>query len=643
LAACLAALSVAFPADAETIVVSDGGSLDLGPVVAPFVGCLRLRLIRIEHGGPSAARNHGIRVARGEIIAFTDDDCRPAPGWVDLLAASVRLSPPHAVGGSTFCGLEANKYADTAQLVLLLLSVHDRAVAHQERFLASNNFAFPAAALRQLGGFDERFQTAEDRELCRRWVAAGFSLGRVSDAVVQHDQRMNLRSFTAKFFAYGRGAAKFPSSAKDAGADSSNASSMGASSLFHFRLPALAYPELRQRGLVRGSAVTALLVLWEAANLAGYVFERCATAGLQRNISAAAESRAKQTMKPRRNPDPAAGDARMREGALKSSVYVPRLASPRVSVIIPTRNRREKLERALASVAAQNFRDFEIVVVDDGSTDGTAEWVRTAFLEEDLPEVHLIEIEKSVGAAAARNRGIERSCGEIVAFLDDDDRWHPSYLEKQVAQFAANPQATLCTTGHVEVDPTRMIAHPDLEPLYRYPDRLVHMLAECPIHTLSVVACRRAALETIGSFDESLSIVHDLDWYLRLMVAGGVFESCPTALVDHSVPGGLVTRHRRWYREERTVQKRFAAACALKARARRRIRASRALFFARLSLAKGDFTFGFTRLAEALLVSPLDAVGTAVGRLLRRRQRRRFHILANPETDSQHAETQGVI
>jgi GT2 family glycosyltransferase len=266
LAACLGALTASFPPDAETIVVSDGGAQDLGPVVAPFVDSLRLRLLQPEHGGPAAARNRGLEVARGEIVAFTDDDCRPHPGWLAALAAGVTLSPPRAVGGSTYNGLPANVYADTAQLVLFLLAAHDRAVTGRERLLPSNNFAFPAAALIRLGGFDERFRTAEDRELCRRWTQAGFALGRVSEAVVEHDDRMDFSSFARKFFAYGRGAAKFHGSGASP--------TLRESVLFHLRLPALVIPELRRRSAARGAAIAALLMLWEIANLTGYVAER---------------------------------------------------------------------------------------------------------------------------------------------------------------------------------------------------------------------------------------------------------------------------------------------------------------------------------------------------------------------------------
>jgi glycosyltransferase involved in cell wall biosynthesis len=289
---------------------------------------------------------------------------------------------------------------------------------------------------------------------------------------------------------------------------------------------------------------------------------------------------------------------------------------PRVSAVMPTRDRRGLLARALASIEAQRFRDFEVVVVDDGSVDGTASWLRAR-----QPPVSLVEIRRPGGAAAARNRGVESARGEIVAFLDDDDVWHPDYLGVQVAQIDAHPEADLCTTGHIEIDPAGRVARPDLRPLQHYPEPLVHFLAECPIHTLSVVACRRAVFQRIGPFDENLSIVHDLDWYLRLVAAGGRMVHCPAALVERAVPGGLVTQHRHWFVEERAVHQRFFAKNQSTRPLERRVRVLRALFFARVGLTKGDLDFGLARLADAFFISPPDALSIAGLRLLRRCRR----------------------
>jgi glycosyltransferase involved in cell wall biosynthesis len=266
LGACLSALAASFRSDAETIVVSDGADQRLVALVAPFVEPLRLTLLQMEHRGPAAARNRGLEVARGEIVAFTDDDCRPQPGWLAALVGGVCLSPPRAVAGTTRNGLPDNIYADAAELVLRLIARHDRSISGRERLLPSNNIAFPIQTLRSVGGFDERYRTAEDRELCRRWAEAGFMLGRVPGAIVEHDRQLDLKSFVSKFVAYGRGAARFHSSGATP--------SLHESLRFHFRLPILLLPELRERGLVRSFGVVMLLVLWETANLIGYIAEK---------------------------------------------------------------------------------------------------------------------------------------------------------------------------------------------------------------------------------------------------------------------------------------------------------------------------------------------------------------------------------
>lgn len=286
--------------------------------------------------------------------------------------------------------------------------------------------------------------------------------------------------------------------------------------------------------------------------------------------------------------------------------------TPLVSAIIPTRNRRDKLNRALGSIAAQSFRDFEVLVVDDGSEDGTPSWLCRQW-----PSVSLIQVSPSIGAAAARNLAISRARGEFVAFLDDDDLWLPSYLEVQVAQFRAHPDADLCTTSHIEVTRRGAISNPDLVPVSAYPNQLVLFLAACPIHTLSVVACRRTAFEGVGPLDQNFSIAHDLDWYTRLISMGGEIQHFPEALVERSVPGGLVTRHRQWYREERKIQQSIFAAGSCSAAEQRLIRVSRALFFARLGFERGDLLFAGRRLGEAFWASPLAAFSITTRRLVR--------------------------
>lgn len=295
--------------------------------------------------------------------------------------------------------------------------------------------------------------------------------------------------------------------------------------------------------------------------------------------------------------------------------------SPRVSVIVPTRDRREKLGRALDGVEAQRFRDFEVVIVDDASTDGTLPWLAARW-----PDVRALAMAHPAGAAAARNRAVEHARGELLAFLDDDDRWRPEYLEAQVGLLDAVPEADLSYADNVETDARGRHARPDARPLVSYPSPLVWLLAECFIHTLSAVVCRRAAFDRVGGFDERLAVVHDLDWYGRILADGGSIAHVAAPLVERGVPGGLVEAHRRWFEEECLVRARAFARCPAARDSERLVAVYRCLFFARTGLGKGDLVFGLRRLAEAFARSPVWALRIAALRV-----GRRIGIDAGPE------------
>ncbi|HET9338951.1 MAG TPA: glycosyltransferase [Casimicrobiaceae bacterium] len=268
LASCLAALAAAdYPVERyEVVVVDDGSSPPVAPIADPGRPGLRVTWLRQANRGPSAARNLGARHATGAILAFTDDDCEPAREWLRALAAAVTAAPEAMQGGRVVNGLPRNPYAAASQTItdVVIPSLLD--ARSPLRFVTSNNLALAAEAFRSIGGFDETFRAAEDREFCHRWVAAGRPIALASAAVVHHRHDLTLGSYWRQHVGYGRGAWRFHRHRASQGHGPLRPEL--ALFLKAFRRP------FETRSPVPALAVAALLVVWQVANAAGYLRER---------------------------------------------------------------------------------------------------------------------------------------------------------------------------------------------------------------------------------------------------------------------------------------------------------------------------------------------------------------------------------
>jgi glycosyltransferase involved in cell wall biosynthesis len=182
--------------------------------------------------------------------------------------------------------------------------------------------------------------------------------------------------------------------------------------------------------------------------------------------------------------------------------------APLVSVIIPTYNRAGLVRQAVASVKAQTFRDFEIVVVDDGGTDGTYE-----VLSADR-ELRVLRHPGRRGVAAARNTGAAAARGEWLAFLDSDDLWLPDKLARQISWLEGAPELLICQTDETwvrrGVRVNKPAAHRKVAGRIFLPS-----LGRCMISPSAVMLHRRL-LEDHGAFDETLPAAEDYDLWLRL-------------------------------------------------------------------------------------------------------------------------------
>lgn len=206
---CLDALArLHYPAGRfEAVVVNDGGGSEIESLVSSFSD-LDIVLTTTPRVGAAAARNAGASRARGRYLAFTDDDCEPESGWLDGLQRGLESDPGSAVGGRTVNGA-GGRCAVGSETVLDAAYAHWNRDPVAPRFFASNNIAFPAEGFGAVGGFDESFSFAEDRELCERWLRSGRRLAHAPEAIVRHMRELTPRGFWRQHFRYGRGAWDF--------------------------------------------------------------------------------------------------------------------------------------------------------------------------------------------------------------------------------------------------------------------------------------------------------------------------------------------------------------------------------------------------------------------------------------------------
>ena len=189
-----------------------------------------------------------------------------------------------------------------------------------------------------------------------------------------------------------------------------------------------------------------------------------------------------------------------------------------ISCIVPVFNGDRYLGEALDSILAQTYRPIEIIVVDDGSTDGTGELVarygdRIRYVKQ-----------TNQGAPTARNVGLSVANGEFIAFLDADDLWHREKLERQMDRFEARPELDLCVTN------LQRFWIPELEAERKQFQG--HRLAEVlPGYITQTLLARRNLFDSVGAFNSSRQVGDPMDWFLRASERNAVMELLPELLV----------------------------------------------------------------------------------------------------------------
>lgn len=187
------------------------------------------------------------------------------------------------------------------------------------------------------------------------------------------------------------------------------------------------------------------------------------------------------------------------------------MLNPKVSIVIPTYNQADFLPKAIQSALNQTYRDWEMIIVDDGSTDNTEEIVK-GYKES---RIRYIVKKYNFGVSAARNTGIKNSGGKYIAFLDSDDEWFPEKISCQMKIFQKEDSkcGVVCTGGYIIKDNKKTISIKSISlssnSFYR------KILLENTVGT-STVLVKKECFEKVGLFDESLKNCEDWDMWIRI-------------------------------------------------------------------------------------------------------------------------------
>ena len=207
---------------------------------------------------------------------------------------------------------------------------------------------------------------------------------------------------------------------------------------------------------------------------------------------------------------------------------------PQVSVVIPAYNQAIYLDKAIQSVLQQSYQDFELVVIDDGSTDQTKEVV-LAFHDKRLAYIY----QENKGLAGARNSGIRSTTAPLLIFLDSDDVFLPNNLALLSGLLNENPQAGAAAGQAIPIDSNGI----PINRIYtaRFPEASQEFLFVNPLHVGSVMV-RRFALDRVGFFDENLRACEDWDLWLRLSISGYRFAFLNQAVSQYRLHPAQMTR-----------------------------------------------------------------------------------------------------
>lgn len=186
-------------------------------------------------------------------------------------------------------------------------------------------------------------------------------------------------------------------------------------------------------------------------------------------------------------------------------------SSPLVSIILPTYNGAPFLPESVESILAQTYNPYEVIIVDDGSTDNTKE-----VLKPFAQKIRYINLEQNKGLPVARNTGIRLAQGEYIAFIDADDLWLPEKLQTNVEYFGRHPDVGMVYSGHTNIDEKGRTLNGGVKKRLPSGKIFFQLYSEQNFIIPSSVVVRKEVFETTGLFDEQLVNCQDWDMWLRI-------------------------------------------------------------------------------------------------------------------------------
>lgn len=494
----------------EEIIFIDDGSTDESLARArAFGGAVRIHS-EVFGDGPSA-RNRGVSLATGDALFFLDADDVLGPNALKALAAALERRPD-AIATCPWYRLEPVRgfWIRRAPSCRARLPGEDPLSAWLGGwYQPTSSILWSRAAYEATGGWDNRFPVNGDGYIMMRALALGRTLVMATNGSSYYRRLPPGRQASSdrRFSAAGvDGRIRLVETIASLLAERNALDSYRSAMWEAFRLiaaDAKPFPALRER-------------CFASANRLGG--RRRARAWIRSRTRAAIKTASAFSDRPRMGRPVTFGLG----VAGHSSEMAPRApipftnAEPVVSVVVPTHNRAAHIGRALRGVFAQTYSDFEVIVVDDGSTDGTRDGLG-AYAD---PRLRTVFLEGNRGPGAARNAGIARARGRYIALLDSDDEWFPGKLAAQIERFSRCSDAVgVIYTGCETMDEDGGIW--TFTPSARGNIRR-RLLRENLLHGgPSTCLLRRVVVDAVGPFDTSLPAIEDYEFWIR---AAGAFE-----------------------------------------------------------------------------------------------------------------------